>query len=238
MLPVDAGRGAAAEWPIVTTSGFPRTGAAARFCSGCLVGLCSGCFTGDAAALGLCSGCLVGFCSGRFTGAVTALGFCSGWSTGTAAGKSGWCDVDVPISLGGRGGDISPNIGENSRSADAALKLSATRLITKIARIHRSLPDACTQRGPSLSASIEAGLGRARHGVGIGMSRTSHVNTSSRSQISASIGDVGEVLILSYTPTPVGPGPRLTQPLDRDRIRSLAFDCLCTRLLAFFAGDG
>src|SRR5262249_13647694 len=72
------------------------------------------------------------FCSGWFTGAVAAAGFCSGWSTGTAAGKSGWCDVEVPISLGGRGGDTSPNIGENSRSADAALELSVTRVITKI----------------------------------------------------------------------------------------------------------
>jgi len=122
VLPVDAGRGVAAEWPIVTTPGFARTAAAVGFCSGCLVGLCSGCFSGDAAALGLCSGCLVGFCSGCFTGAVAAAGFCSGWSTGTAAGKSGWCDVDVPISLGGRGGDTSPNIGENSGSVDAALE--------------------------------------------------------------------------------------------------------------------
>jgi hypothetical protein len=204
VLPVDARRGAAAEWPIVTTPGFPRTGAAARFCSGCLVGLCSGCLTGDAAALGLCSGCSVGFCSGRFTGAIAALGFCSDWSTGTAAGKSGWCDVDVPISLGGRGGDISPNIGENSRSADAALKLSATRLITKIARIFTEASRThALSTGPSLSASIEAGLGRARHGVGIGMSRTSHVDTSSRSQISASIGDVGEVLIRPSSPTPL-----------------------------------
>ena len=138
MLPVDAGRGAAAEWPIVTTSGFPRTGAAARFCSGCLVG----------------------FCSGRFTGAIAALGFCSGWSTGTAAGKSGWCDVDVPISLGGRGGDISPNIGENSRSADAALKLSATRLITKIARIFTKASRTHALNGaPHYPPRLRQGLG-------------------------------------------------------------------------------
>ena len=148
MLPVDAGRGVAAEWPIVTTPGFARTGAAACFGSGCLVGLCSGCFSGDAAALGLCSGCLVGFCSGCFTGAVAAAGFCSGWSTGTAAGKSGWCDVDVPISLGGRGGDTSPNIGENSGSVDAALEPSATRLITKITRIFTDASRTHALNGP------------------------------------------------------------------------------------------
>jgi hypothetical protein len=95
VFPVDAGSGAAADGPIVTTLGF----AGARR---------------------------------------TAAEFCSGFFARAAAGRdggAGGCEFDRPINPGGRGGATSPNIGENSGSADAALEPSATRLITKITRI-------------------------------------------------------------------------------------------------------
>jgi len=91
---------------------------------------------------------LVGFCSGWFPGAVAAAGFCSGWFPGVAGGKSGWCDVDPPIGLGGRGGITSPNMGENSGSVDAAPEPSATRPITKITRIFTEASRTHALNGP------------------------------------------------------------------------------------------
>ena len=110
------------------------------FCSGCLVGFCSGCFTGDAAAAGIRAVVdAVGF---------FLVGFCSGWFPGVAGGKSGWCDVDAPIGLGGRGGITSPNMGKNSGLVDAAPEPSATRLITKITRIFTEVSRTHALNGP------------------------------------------------------------------------------------------
>jgi len=79
----------------------------------------------------------------RFTGAGAAADFCSGLFAGAAAGRDrgaggcGWCEFDRPMNLGGRGGATSPNIG--SSGSAAALEPSATRPITKIARIFTDL---------------------------------------------------------------------------------------------------
>jgi hypothetical protein len=78
-----------------------------------------------------------------FTGTGAATDFCSGLFAGAAAGRDrgaggcGWCEFDRPINLGGRGGDTSPNIGRSGSAA--ALEPSATRPITKIARIFTDL---------------------------------------------------------------------------------------------------